>query len=294
MAARLGTRAAAAVGGLALLAGLTACGSDSGDDGAKKPIGKVDEAPKNAIAALQLASQSTTKQHSAKVDGTTVMGDATSTMKGSMDWSNGMRASMTLTQSGATAEQQGVSGQPREALYTPDAMYMNLGDQLAKAPQAAGKHWLKYDYATLAEQAGPAGKFLKDQMQNTDPARAVQVLIATGKVREVGKEDVRGTKTTHYTGVVNVSELAEMQSEDLSKEDLAGLQEQLEQAGTETETIDLWIDGDNLLVKKREQAESSTGTFDATVFYTDYGTPVTVELPDASDTADFADVMQQQ
>lgn len=295
-AARLGTRAAAAVGGLALLAGLTACGSDSGDDdGAKKPFGKTDEAPaKNAIAALQLASKSTNKQHSAKVDGTTTMAGATTEMNGSMDWSNGMRATMTITQSGGVAEQQGLSGKPREARYTPDAMYMNLGDDLASAPQAGGRHWMKYDYETLVEKAGPSGKFLKDQMQNTDPARAVQILIATGKVREVGKEDVRGTETTHYTGVVKVAELANMQSKELSKQDLADLQEQLQQSGMETETVDLWIDGDNLLVKKREQAESSQGKFDATVFYTDYGTPVTVEEPPASDTMDFEDAMAGQ
>ncbi|MFE6779888.1 hypothetical protein [Streptomyces sp. NPDC057702] len=295
MAARWGTRTAAAVGGLALLAGLTACGSESGDKrDAKKTNSSEEAAPaKNAIAALQLASQSTNKQHSAKVDGNTTMAGATSEMSGGMDWSNGMRASMTITQSGGAAEQAGASGQKREARYTPDAMYMNLGDEFAKTPQAGGKHWVKYDYATLAEKAGPSGKFLKDQMQNTDPARAVQVLIATGKVREVGKEDVRGTKATHYTGVVNVSELAQMQSEDLSKQDLSDLQEQLQQSGMETETIDLWIDGDNLLVKKREQADSSQGKFDATVFYSDYGTQVSVEEPPASDTLNFEEVMQQ-
>ncbi|MFD4995131.1 hypothetical protein [Streptomyces buecherae] len=288
MAVRIGTRAAAAVGGLALLAGLTACGSDSGDGEGTKKSG---DPAKNAIAALQLASQSTTKQHSAKVDGTTAMAGMTSTMSGSMDWSNGMRATMTITQSGGG--QPGANGKAREARYTPDAMFMNLGDELASSPQGKGKHWMKYDYATLVEKAGPSGKFLKDQMQNTDPSRAVQILIATGKVREVGKEDVRGTKATHYTGVVNVSELARMQSKDLSKQDLLDLQQQLQQSGMETETIDLWIDGDNLLVKKREQADSSQGKFDATVFYSDYGTQVTVEEPPASDTINFEDVMPQ-
>ncbi|MBB5938132.1 hypothetical protein [Streptomyces zagrosensis] len=286
-AARFGTGAAAAVGGLALLAGLTACGSDSGNS--DKPA-----SAKNAIAALQLASESTDKQHSAKVDGSTAIAGAKSEMSGSMDWSDGMRASMTITQHGGASDQTGLSGKPMEARYTPDAMFMNLGDKFASAPESGGKHWMKYDYATLAEKAGPSGKFLKDQMKNTDPARAVQVLIATGKVREVGKEDVRGSKTTHYTGVVNVSELAKMQSEDLSKQDLLDLQEQLKQSGMETETVDLWIGDDNLLVKKREHAQSSQGTFETTVFYTDYGTDVSVEEPPVSDTMNFEEALAQQ
>ncbi|MDX3226525.1 hypothetical protein [Streptomyces sp. ME19-01-6] len=279
--------------GVVLVAGLTACGSDKADS--NKGGDKSDKAAESVgspLAALKLASQQTDQQHSAKVEGTTQMGAQNSTMSGAMDWANGMRANMTITQKGGSVQNSPLAGKPMEARYTPDAMFMNLGSEFAA--QAGGKHWMKYDYDTLAKQAGASGEFLKDQMQNTDPARSVQLLIATGKVKSVGSESVKGVKATHYTGTVQVSELAKMQSKDLSESDLTALQKQLETSGMETETIDLWIDGDNLLVKKREQADSNNGKYDSTVYYSDYGTKVTVEEPPASDTMNFEDALKQQ
>ncbi|ADI09282.1 putative lipoprotein [Streptomyces bingchenggensis BCW-1] len=280
--------------GVVLVVGLTACGSDKADSSNKSNEGsdKAAESVGGPLAALKLASQQTDQQHSAKVEGTTKMGTQNSAMSGAMDWADGMRANMTITQTGGSVQNSPLAGKPMEARYTPDAMFMNLGPEFAA--QAGGKHWMKYDYDTLAKQAGASGEFLKDQMQNTDPARSVQLLIATGQVKSVGSESVKGVKATHYTGTVKVSELAKMQSKDLTQSDLEALQKQLETSGMETETIDLWIDGDNLLVKKREQAESNNGTYDSTVFYSDYGTKVTVEEPPASDTMNFEDALGQQ
>ncbi|MGY0059460.1 hypothetical protein ACWY4P_23375 [Streptomyces sp. LZ34] len=281
--------------GVVLVAGLTACGSDKDDSGksnGKSGSDKAAESVGSPLAALKLASRQTDQQHSAKVEGTTQMGTQNSTMSGAMDWADGMHATMTITQKGGAVQSSPLAGKPMEARYTPDAMFMNLGDEFAA--QAGGKHWMKYDYDTLAKQAGASGEFLKDQMQNTDPARSVQLLIATGQVKSVGTESVKGVKATHYTGTVKVSELAKMQSKDLSESDLTALQKQLETSGMETETIDLWIDGDNLLVKKREQADSNNGKYDSTVYYSDYGTKVTVEEPPASDTMNFEDALAQQ
>ncbi|MFD0496464.1 LolA-like protein [Streptomyces rhizosphaericus] len=130
-------------------------------------------------------------------------------------------------------------------------------------------------------------------MQNNNPSRSVELLLATGKVKSVGSEDVKGVKATHYTGTVKVSEIAKMQSKELSQSDLDALQKQLETSGMDTETIDLWVDEENLLVKKREQAQSSSGAYDSTVFYSDYGTSVTVTEPSSSDTVDFQDMLQR-
>lgn len=293
--ARLGYRAAALAGGIVMAVGLTACGSEKDDD--KKPAEKAKEsgnsevAPRGAIAALQLASQSTEKQDSAKVEGSTVIGNARTSMSGEMDWgSGGIRARMDVTQSGGAVQGSPMDGKAMPALYTPDAMYMNLGDEFAASPQASGAHWVKYDYDVLAEKAGPAGAFLKDTMQNNNPARSVQLVLATGEVKAAGEETVKGVKTTRYSGTVKVADLAKLQSKDLTPQELESLQEQLEQSGTETETIDLWIDENNLLVKKREYGENNNGKFDSTVYYSDYGVDVNVEEPSASDTVNFEDM----
>ena len=289
------TRIVAVAAGFVLMAGLTACGggtSSTGGGGGDKSVPPV----QRALAALQDALDRTGQEDSAKVEGTTVNDTAAGTAKvdneGKMDWSDGIRAAMTVTQSGGTVKGTPIDGKPLPALYTPDAMYVNLGD--AFAADAGGKHWMKYGWDDLADAAGASGAFLRDQMENNNPARSVQVIIASGKVKKAGTDKVRGVSATRYTGTVKVSDIARMQSKDLTEKDLAELQKQLEQNGIETETIDLWIDKNDLLVKKREYAPTAQGSYDSTVYYSDYGVFVTVQEPPASDTMDFADALSQQ
>ncbi|MEV6133827.1 hypothetical protein AB0M05_44710 [Streptomyces violaceusniger] len=276
------------------MVGLTACGSEKSDEdkAGEKTGDKSGQSAMSPLAALKLASQRTDQKNSAKVEGTTKMGEQNSQMSGSMDWANGIRANMSITQSGGAIASSPIEGKAMDARYTPDAMFLNMGDEFA-AQAGSGKHWVKYDYDVLAQKAGPSGAFLKDQMQNNNPSRSVELLLATGKVKSVGSENVKGVKATHYTGTVKVSEIAKMQSKELSQSDLDALQKQLETSGMDTETIDLWVDDQNLLVKKREQAQSNNGSYDSTVYYSDYGTAVTVEEPTSSDTVDFQDMLQQ-
>ncbi|MFH8567002.1 hypothetical protein [Streptomyces sp. NPDC017993] len=280
------TRMTAAVAGVVMMAGLTACsGGNSGGGGGSDAAGE--KSPlQAALATLRTASQQTGGEKSAKVEGTVKNGPSNQTMKGALDWSQGMRMNVDITQSGA---QSPVAGKPIKALYTPQAMFMNMG---AAGMPVGGKSWVKYDYDALAKKMGPAGALLKDQMQNNNPTRAMELLIASGKVKEVGKEDVRGVQATHFTGTLSVAELTRMQSKNISEADINALQQQLEQSGTKNETIDLWINADNLLVKKRELTDSKTAVFDSTVFYSDYGTEVTVEEPPAGDTVDFDKISQ--
>ncbi|MFG2285688.1 hypothetical protein ACGFOU_06445 [Streptomyces sp. NPDC048595] len=280
------TRMAAVVAGVVMVAGLTACNGAKSDNAGGSGGGSGKSPLEAALASLKTASEQTDGKKSAKVDGEVKNGPSTQTMKGAMDWSDGMRMDVDITQSGG---QSPVAGKPMKALYTPTAMFMNMG---AAGMPVGGKNWVKYDYDALAKKMGPAGALLKDQMNNNNPNRAMQLLIASGKVKEAGKEDVRGVQATHYTGTLSVSELTRMQSKSISEQDLKALEAQLKAAGTENETIDLWISSDNLLVKKREQMTGGATTFDSTVYYSDYGTKVTVTEPPAGDTVDFDKVSQ--
>ncbi|KOG91158.1 LolA-like protein [Streptomyces varsoviensis] len=297
------TRLATAAAGVVLMAGLTACGGGDAKDGAKdhakdgakasdRASGGDSAAGQGALTALQSVSKKAGQQRSAKVDGTMSMGEMHVSMKGDMDWSDGIRANMTMTQKGGAADAAPTAGKPMRARYLPEAMYMNLGSSLG--PKAQGKSWVKYSYDAMAAQAGASGTFLKDQLKNNDPSRSVDLLIASGKVKEVGKEDVRGKQATHYTGKVSVSEIAGLQSKSLSKKDLDALQKQLQQSGMDTETVDLWVDGDHLLVKRQERAQGKKFSTDTTVFYSDYGTKVSVAPPAASETVDFAELMPKR
>ncbi|MFH8748741.1 hypothetical protein ACH4GK_12465 [Streptomyces rimosus] len=265
---------AAAAAGVVMLAGLTACG---GKDGGNKAGGDgAGGSPvQAAAAALRTASEKTGSEKSAKVESTTKQGGTTQSMKGGMDWSQGMRMNVETTGQG------GLGGnKPMQGLYTPEAMYLKLG--------LGGKPWMKYDYDAMAKKS-PVFALLKDQMQNNNPSRSVGLLLATGKAKKVGTEDVRGVKATHYTATFDVAELTRMQaSKDFSEKDMKSMEEALKQNGTKDETIDLWIGPDDLLVKKTEKMQNKQGGYESTVFYSDYGTKVSVEEPPASQVNDAA------
>lgn len=289
-------RVALAVAAAAALTGVTACGSsdDSGDSDSTKGSGGKGGVSVSPIAALRTIENTTDKADSAKVESETTMGSVMSMKaKGALGWADGLTGNMTITYTGGqmaeTMRQAGTTSM--EARYLPEAYYAKMGEQFAA--QADGKHWVKYAYDDLERIGGGSGAYMKDAMQNSTPHQSVKMLLASGDVKKVGAEQVRGVDTTHYSGTVDVAELAE-QSSGLSESQLADMKKQLEQAGITTETIDIWVNDENLLVKKTERGQMKTGQLSATAYYSDYGTEVAAEEPPAGDTADFKDLMNKQ
>ncbi|WP_328495883.1 hypothetical protein OHS59_26490 [Streptomyces sp. NBC_00414] len=287
----------------AALTGVAACsGSDSDEGGRGDVKGSAGDREgsgeartrANPIAALRSVEKSTDGADSAKVESTTTMGTMMS-MKadGALGWADGLTGNLTITYTGGTmADQMRQLGTTSmEARYLPDAYYAKMGDKFAE--QSGGKHWIKYDYDDLAKLAGGSGAYMKDQMQNTTPNQSVKLLLASGDVEKVGEEKVRGENTTHYSGTVDVADLAGKNSA-LSADQLADLKSQLQQAGVTTETIDIWVNDENLLVKKAEKGELATGSMSSTAYYSDYGVQVSAEEPAADDTADFKDLVQSR
>ncbi|MFD9396683.1 hypothetical protein ACFWBB_39900 [Streptomyces sp. NPDC060000] len=290
-------RAGLSVAAVTLLTGVTACGDSGGSDGGGSGVfGKGgDGSPRlSPLAALRTAEKSTDGADSAKVESSTTMGSVMSmTANGALGWGDGLTGTLTITYTGGTMadtmRQMGTTSM--EARYLPDAYYARMGDTFAR--QAGGKHWIKYAYDDLESLGGSSGAYLKDQMQNTTPNQSVKLLLASGDVREVGAEKVRGQRTTHYSGTVDVADLAEKNSS-LSQSQLDDLKKTLEQAGVTTETVDIWVDNRDLLVKKVEKGETTAGAYAQTAYYTDYGTKVSAEVPPAGDTADFSTLLKQQ
>ncbi|MFS8203966.1 hypothetical protein ACLVWQ_35510 [Streptomyces sp. CWNU-52B] len=289
-------RVSVSIAVVAALTAVGACGgsdSDAGSGGDSKGAGKA-KTRANPIAALRSVEKSTDGADSAKVESTTTMGTMMSMeADGALGWADGLTGNLTITYTGgAMADQMRQLGTTSmEARYLPDAYYAKMGDKFAT--QSGGKHWIKYDYDDLAKLAGGSGAYMKDQMQNTTPNQSVKLLLASGDVKKVGTEKVRGEDTTHYSGTVEVADLAD-KSSNLSADQLADLKQQLEQAGVTTETIDIWVNDEDLLVKKAEKGELATGAMSSTAYYSDYGVRVSVEEPAVGDTADFKDLMQSQ
>ncbi|MFC8126062.1 hypothetical protein [Streptomyces sp. NPDC057302] len=286
-------RAGLSIAVAAALTGVAACGSSGGDGDTKS--GKKGSVALSPVAALRSIDDKTGNADSAKIESKTVMGTKMSMdMTGSMAWSDGITGNVTATLTGGTqAEQMKQIGQSKiDYRYLKNGFYANMGDKFA-AEAGGGKHWLEYDYDTLAQMSGAAGDAFKDQMQNTTPNQSVKMLLASGDVKRVGEETVRGTKTTHYAGTVDAADFTGKNS-DLDAGQMAELKQQFKAVGLSTQTVDIWVNDDDLLVKKTEKGTTNDGEFSQTAFYSDYGTPVSVEKPPASDTLSFKDLMNQQ
>ncbi|GAB2619068.1 lipoprotein [Streptomyces capparidis] len=296
----------------ALTGGVAACGSDGGSDdkggSSSNPFApKEKETPQGggesgepggsgrssaalSVQALQRAQTRTEQAHSSRVSGSQELGGVETTMDGAIDWSDGLVGNLTIEQRGGDLEQLGGDGKML-ARYTPDVMYVNMGP--AFSAQTGGKSWISYDYDALAAVAGPSGAVLKDQIQNNTPTKSVKLLLASPDVQKVGTERIGGEETTHYSGTIDVAEFTEQSSESLTEAELEQFKKDLEANGITTERIDVWVNGDDLLVKKVETADTAQGKLTSTVHYSDYGTKVDVETPPSSDVMDFQDLMNQ-
>ncbi|BBC94249.1 hypothetical protein ACH4YN_18415 [Streptomyces griseofuscus] len=285
-------RVSLSVAVVAALTGVAACGSADSGKGDSKASGAGTVHLSPVAAVLRDVEQSTDKADSAKVRATTSMGDIMGmNADGALTWGNGLKGNLDITYTGGKlADAMRKAGTSHmEARYLPDAYYAKMSDAFAQ--QTGGKHWVKYDFDYLAKVGGASGAYMKDQLQTSTPNQSVKMLLASGDVKKVGVETVDGQHTTHYAGTVDVAALAGKGS-NLSADQLTALKQQLKQSGITTDAIDIWVNDQNLLVKKSEKAATANGTLNSTAHYSDYGVAVTAEAPPAADTMDIADMMK--
>jgi hypothetical protein len=262
------------------LTGAAACTSPSSSGGP----GEDDPAARGrSLAALRSAERATERAESARVESTTTMGSLMSMRaEGTLGWGDGIAGTLTITYTGGTVADtmRRLGSTSMEARYLPDAYYARMGEKFAE--KAGGKRWIRYGYEDLEALTGGSGTHLGDQMRGTTPNQSVKLLLSSGDVRKVGEETVRGRAATHWSGTVAADDVTD-----------AGLKKQLTEAGVTTETVDVWIDERNLLVKKVEKARMTTGLMTQTAHYADYGVRVPAERPPLSDTGDFEDLMRK-
>ncbi|MEV7080485.1 hypothetical protein AB0N88_18455 [Streptomyces sp. NPDC093516] len=273
-------RAGRVLAAAAALAGLAGCTSP---DPADRPGGDHRGPRGAALAALRTAERATERAGSARVESTTTMGSLMSmTADGTLGWRDGITGTLTITYTGGTiADTMRRLGTPSmEARYLPDAYYARMGDTFAG--KAGGKHWIRYGYDDLEALAGGSGASLGDQLRSTTPNQSVKLLLSSGDVRKAGRDTVRGRTATHWSGTVDTADVTD-----------AALRKQLTDAKVTSETVDIWVDERDLLVKKVEKARMAEGLMTQTAHYGDYGVRVRAERPPRSDTGDFEDLMRQ-
>jgi hypothetical protein len=263
---------------LALAAG---CGGSSAS-----PVDIVTKAPDATI------SESTAKVMMSLVVAGPDLPEVTTTGEGAVDFA-GKASSMTLDMSD-TLRQMGISGDAAkfQMLSTGTTLYMRspLLDQ--GAGLAAGK-WLKLDLNELTKLQGVDLSQLQ-QAGNNDPRQGLAFLegVTEDGVEEIGHEDVRGTGTTHYQANIDLEKAVARSG---SVIDADAFKRFVDSLGTKNVQVQVWIDGDNRVRRIRIPMpvpyKADTAKVTITMEYFDFGAPVDVTPPPASDTVDYQDVL---
>jgi hypothetical protein len=147
----------------------------------------------------------------------------------------------------------------------------------------AGKPWVGVD---LKEAVGGS---LSQLSGGSDPTSGLEMLAGAKSVTTVGKETIRGTETTHYKAVVDINKAMAGKPEAVRAK-LQGYQKALGAKFTDL-PVEVWIDKDNRPAKfsytMDMPATEATGnqpfSMTMSIEMFDYGTPVTVTVPPASD-----------
>lgn len=202
------------------------------------------------------------------------------------------RGTMTLDTSSLAA-----AGFPKElkVLVDDTIIYVNLGGLLQ------GTEWAKID-TTKAAELGPQYASLAGLGTRNDPRATLAYMRGVrDDVKTVGKEEVRGADTTHYSATIDLEAAAEASTGDQAK----AIRSTIDELGTKTIPGEFWLDGDGRLrryrseidlskVKRAEGSEGVTGTTTTTMEFFEFGTDVELDLPAADQVTDLADQLGQR
>lgn len=150
-------------------------------------------------------------------------------------------------------------------------------------PRLQGKTWLKADVGKLAANAGvDLGRLLRT-VESQDPAKALQLLQSVGTVSKSGTATLDGVDTTEYSGTIDVQKAAAALGPAESK--------LLAQSKVTSIPVEVWIGSDGLVRRMHTTLSASAhgmqAVSDLTLSLSDFGTPVTITPPPASQTLDI-------
>jgi len=177
-----------------------------------------------------------------------------------------------------------------EVVRDGDVGYVRLpaiDDQLPE-----GKTWVR-ESAGSVEVGGFDFKEL-DSFSRNDPRDVLEALQGlSGDIETVGTDELRGVETTHYRAVLDPAELAA--SAAAANPDASPLLDQLTgQSGVADVPLDVWIDGTGLVrklsldVDAPDATTGQSGHVSLAFELWDYGEPVEIDVPPASEVADAA------
>lgn len=155
-----------------------------------------------------------------------------------------------------------------------------------KAPGGMGgtssaKPWMKITpdgTDPLSKQMGP----MLDKMDDSfDIDKQLDQIKAAGTINKQSKETLDGEEVTYYDITIDTAKMAANATDQTTKDSA----KQLGQAGVKSFPMEWWINSDNLPVKIATKISAAGQNVTVTATYKDWGKPVTVEAPPASQIA---------
>lgn len=143
----------------------------------------------------------------------------------------------------------------------------------------AAKPWIKIDpndpSNPLAQQMDGA----MGTVEKADPRKMLEQLAQSGTIKDVKADSINGEDAKKYTIEVELAKLGEDNNLGI---DPTAVKE-LEKAGVKTITYDVWVNDDNLPLRFVTEMQVMGQNVEVQADYTDWGTPVEVEAPPASE-----------
>jgi hypothetical protein len=163
--------------------------------------------------------------------------------------------------------------------------YLNVPFYSQSIP--AAKAWLKFNFATLGHDQG-VGLLEIAELNSTDPRGQLDVLEnASAKFVNLGQDDINGTFATHYQGQIDLQEVLGKLNGPAKLE----IESLLRDSNGTTVPYDVWIGDDGYVRRVAMQIPGSTGSQNVSLGlisdFSNYGTPVYVDLPPAGQVTDL-------
>ena len=269
--ARFGICAACAALAVVAVAGCSGSGSGSGSGGVSGLGGGT-----TSGSALSLVADAMNKADSAgtvKVTGTITAPGLTGsmTMSAEEQYSPSLEMSMSMQ----------VEGQTMSEVLIGDVIYL---DYPALSAELGGKQWAEID---LSKTSGTLGSLssLVSSAKSENPTTQISALVASGEVTKVGTATVSGQQTTHYAGTLTTSQMLDSTAKNshLTAAQLSNLKSLYQGDGITSETVDVWVGSSGLPVEMKYSAKTAQGTSVGDMFMSDWGAPVSVGAPPASE-----------
>jgi len=260
----------------ALLALLAAAGcTGGGTPGPHSTAAKGTSGDPAALSAVAAAMNKADAAGTVTMTGTTSSGtDGNAALTGQVEFSPASELSMTSR----------LKDQSLSTIFVGTSVYLNYPSLSAVL---GGKPWAKIDLS----KASALGALSPIPVSTVtyDPVSSIAALVASGAVTEVGTASVDGQQTTHYRGTLTTSQLSQQSGSAtrLTAAQLSALTQTLQQSGTSSETVDLWVGANGLPVEVKSVAQALIGETTSDLHLSEWGQAVKIGVPPSSEVYDM-------